>query len=149
MEYSNYWKEKVLEWISGASFLPAPATNNKSMFVSLWSGDRVVATQPAEFVDGVNANTIDFGTVNASFIDGVTVNGVEVTINYSTDPKRSPQPENPANREGESWQESEQICPDCGQLLWTASWWDDSSDNGGRAIGTLFECGNCGYRDSI
>jgi hypothetical protein len=63
-------------------------------------------------------------------------------------PARSPQPENPANCEGEDWEESEQICPDCGQLVWTASWWDDCSDIGGAAIGTLFECGNCGYRNS-
>lgn len=97
--------------------------NNESKLVSLWSGDRVVATQPAEFVD--------------------------VAIKYSANLARSPQPENPANREGESWGESEQICPDCGQLLWTASWWDDSSDCGGSAIGTLFKCGNCGYQDSI
>jgi hypothetical protein len=64
MKYSKCWKEKILEWVSGANFLPAPATNSKTMIVSLWSGDRVVATQPAEFVDGVNADTIDFGTVN-------------------------------------------------------------------------------------
>ena len=109
----------------------------------------IEAQERINFVDGVNTNTIDFGAIDASFVDVVTVDGVEVTIKYSTDPARSPQPENPANREGESWGESEQICPDCGQLLWMASWWDDSSDCGGSAIGTLFKCGNCGYQDSI
>jgi hypothetical protein len=58
---------------------------------------------------------------------------------------RSPQPENPANHAGEDWQESNEVCPDCGQLLWEALWWDDELDCGGAAIGALLKCGECGW----
>ena len=64
-------------------------------------------------------------------------------------PVRSPQPKNPANANGESWEESEKPCPDCGQLLWTALWWDDDLESGGAAIGTLEECGNCGHYETF
>lgn len=64
-------------------------------------------------------------------------------------PVRSPQPKNPANANGESWEESEKPCPDCGQLLWTALWWDGEIESGGAAIGTLEECGNCGHYETF
>lgn len=64
-------------------------------------------------------------------------------------PVRSPQPKNPANANGESWEESEKPCPDCGQLLWTALWWDGDLESGGAVIGTLEECGNCGHYETF
>ena len=58
---------------------------------------------------------------------------------------RSPQPENPANHNGDDWQESDEVCPECGHLLWEALWFDDEPDCGGAAIGALLRCGDCGY----
>ena len=59
-------------------------------------------------------------------------------------PVRSPKPEFE-----DDWEETEMECPDCGQLIWQAPWWDDAPENGGAYIGTHYRCGNCGYSDSV
>jgi predicted RNA-binding Zn-ribbon protein involved in translation (DUF1610 family) len=67
-------------------------------------------------------------------------------ISIESTPVRSPKPEKETDK---GWGETEIVCPDCGQLIWQAPWWDDLLENGGAWIGTHYECGNCGYCDSV
>jgi C4-type Zn-finger protein len=64
-------------------------------------------------------------------------------------PVRSSKPENLDDDDKNDWEETEIVCPDCGQLIWQAPWWDDVPENGGAWIGTHYRCGNCGYSDSV
>jgi hypothetical protein len=66
------------------------------------------------------------------------------------DAELSDEPEGKVNPDWEDmdWEPSDRICPDCKRRVWEAPWTDDSPENGGACIGTLYECGSCGWSDS-
>ena len=52
----------------------------KTALVSLLGNNKLISTQFAEFANGANAKTIDFGAVGSTTIHSIVVNGVEVKI---------------------------------------------------------------------
>jgi hypothetical protein len=66
------------------------------------------------------------------------------------EPQQSDRPEDEANPywEDSDWDPCDKVCPDCGKLVWEATWFDDPPELGGAAIGTKWECGDCGWSDS-
>lgn len=50
--------------------------------------------------------------------------------------------------DGNEWRESDRICHQCRRRMWEADWWDDPPEMGGACIGAMYECGDCGYRES-
>lgn len=43
----------------------------------------------------------------------------------------------------------DKICPKCGTILIETPWFDDPTEVGGACIGTLLDCPNCGWHDSL
>ena len=70
-----------------------------------------------------------------------------------TQPQQSARPENKANPdwadEDMEWEPCDKVCKDCGKLVWEAPWTDGPPESEGAAIGTQWECGDCGWSDSI